>query len=155
MKHVEPVRGQSYETSGGPHEDILMIVDFSEKDWDYQEPILAAEWMPLHSKRRAAHHRTNMFCCLHSDFSFFFSLSLSLPHSLSMILGIIYIIIFIDTNGNMLFMLGIPMSFSLDFCGSLGELSAASSSFGEKWLPFVDSCDCPLASIESASPVDN
>lgn len=56
MKHVEPIRGQSYETSGGPHEDILMIVDFSEKDWDYQKPIVAAEWMPLHSKRRATHH---------------------------------------------------------------------------------------------------
>lgn len=108
-----------------------MIVDFSEKDWDYQKPIVAAEWMPLHSKRRAAHHRTNMFCCLHSDFSFFLSPSLSLHDFVDFFtyrtyvlgveysLGIIYIIIFIDTNSNMLFMLGIPMSFSLDFCGIL------------------------------------
>lgn len=90
----------------GPHEDILMIVDFSEKDWDYQKPIVAAEWMPLHSKRMAAHHRTNMFCCLHSDFSFFLSPSLSLHDFVDFLtyrtyvlgveysLGIIYILSF-------------------------------------------------------------
>lgn len=71
----------------------------------------------------------NMFCCLHSDFSFFLSPSLSLHDFVDFFtyrtyvlgveypLGIIYIII--DTNSNKVFMLGIPMLFSLDFCGIL------------------------------------